>query len=95
MRRAVAQIDGANALIAHVKLAFGAAPSAELATAIEVGGYINLPAFIIAVLALATMAIQRSGRLVLSVTTEHYHDMGKMMFAFLFFWAYVSFSRPR
>jgi APA family basic amino acid/polyamine antiporter len=39
-----------NALIAHVKLAFGAAPSQELATAIEVGGYINLPAFLIALL---------------------------------------------
>jgi APA family basic amino acid/polyamine antiporter len=40
----------ANALIAHIKLAFGAAPSSELATAIQVGGYINLPAFLIALL---------------------------------------------
>jgi hypothetical protein len=53
------------------------------------GGLMAFYAF----LALATMAIQRSGRLVHSVTTEHYHDMGKMMFAFLFFWAYVSFSQ--
>ncbi len=44
------ELVNANALIAHIKLAFGAAPSAELSTAIEVGGYINLPAFLIALL---------------------------------------------
>ena len=44
------EIVNANALIAHIKLAFGAAPSTELSTALEVGGYINLPAFIIALL---------------------------------------------
>jgi basic amino acid/polyamine antiporter, APA family len=44
------EVVNANALIAHIKLAFGAAPSAELATAIAVGGYINLPAFVIALL---------------------------------------------
>jgi len=44
------ELVNANALIAHVKLAFGATPSAELATAIQVGGYINLPAFLIALL---------------------------------------------
>jgi hypothetical protein len=53
------------------------------------GGVMAFYAF----LALGTAAIQRSGRLVHSVTTEHYHDMGKMMFAFLMFWAYVSFSQ--
>ena len=45
-----AEIINANALIAHIKLAFGAAPSVELSTAIQVGGYINLPAFLIALL---------------------------------------------
>jgi APA family basic amino acid/polyamine antiporter len=44
------ELVNANALIAHIKLAFGAAPSEELSTAIAVGGYINLPAFIIALL---------------------------------------------
>jgi APA family basic amino acid/polyamine antiporter len=44
------ELVNANALIAHIKLAFGAAPSDELATAISVGGYINLPAFVIALL---------------------------------------------
>lgn len=43
-----AEVVNANALIAHIKLAFGAAPSAELSTAISVGGYVNLPAFLIA-----------------------------------------------
>jgi len=44
------EVVNANALIAHVKLAFGATPDTELATAIAVGGYINLPAFVIALL---------------------------------------------
>jgi len=44
------ELVNADALIAQIKLAFGAAPSVELSTAIEVGGYINLPAFLIALL---------------------------------------------
>ena len=44
------ELVNANALIAQVQLAFGAAPSEELTTAMQVGGYINLPAFIIALL---------------------------------------------
>lgn len=28
-----------------------------------------------------------------SVRIEHYHDMGKFMFAFIFFWSYVAFSQ--
>jgi APA family basic amino acid/polyamine antiporter len=44
------ELVNANAFIAHVKLAFGAAPSAELTTALQVGGYINLPACIITLL---------------------------------------------
>ena len=44
------ELVNANALIAQIQLAFGAAPSAELSTAMEVGGYINLPAFLIALL---------------------------------------------
>jgi hypothetical protein len=45
-----------------------------------------------AYLAIFTRAIQRSGKLTRSVTTEHYHDLGKMMFGFNFFWAYTAFS---
>ncbi|MFM5929447.1 MAG: amino acid permease [Novosphingobium sp.] len=44
------EIVNANALIAQIKIAFGATPTPELTTAMEVGGYINLPAFVIALL---------------------------------------------
>jgi basic amino acid/polyamine antiporter, APA family len=45
-----AELVNANALIAHVKVAFGATLNDELRTAMAVGGYINLPAFLIALL---------------------------------------------
>ncbi|GAB4514167.1 MAG: hypothetical protein Tsb0020_32570 [Haliangiales bacterium] len=48
---------------------------------------------IFAALALVLMFLQRSGKLVHSVTTEHYHDIGKLMFAFVFFWSYIAFSQ--
>jgi hypothetical protein len=51
----------------------------------------NVGAF--AALALITLWIQRNGRLVHSVNEEHYHDIGKWMFAFTFFWAYTAFSQ--
>jgi hypothetical protein len=44
-------------------------------------------------LILALMWLQGRGRLAKSVTTEHYHDLGKMLFAFVIFWAYVGFSQ--
>lgn len=46
-----------------------------------------------ATLALIVLGIQRSGRLVHSINAEHYHDIGKWMFAFTFFWAYTAFSQ--
>ncbi len=51
----------------------------------------NIGAF--AALALIVLWIQRNGRLVHSVTEEHYHDIGKWMFTFTFFWAYTAFSQ--
>lgn len=42
---------------------------------------------------LAANWLQSKGRLAKSVTVEHYHDVGKMMFAFTVFWAYVGFSQ--
>jgi hypothetical protein len=36
---------------------------------------------------------QRLGFLKRSVTTEHYHDLGKLLFAFTFFWGYIAFSQ--
>jgi hypothetical protein len=46
-----------------------------------------------ATLALVVLWIQRSGRLVHSITEEHYHDIGKWLFSFTFFWAYTAFSQ--
>ena len=46
-----------------------------------------------AALALLVLAIQRSGRLTHSINAEHYHDIGKWMFSFTFFWAYTAFSQ--
>lgn len=37
--------------------------------------------------------LQKSGRLTHSITKEHYHDIGKLLFAFVFFWGYVAFSQ--
>jgi hypothetical protein len=42
---------------------------------------------------LVVLWIQRTGRLVHSVTEEHYHDIGKWLFSFTFFWAYTAFSQ--
>lgn len=50
----------------------------------------NIAAF--AAFGLIVLWIQRNGRLTHSVTEEHYHDIGKWMFAFTFFWAYTAFS---
>jgi hypothetical protein len=44
-------------------------------------------------MALVGMWLQKRGVLAKSVTTEHFHDLGKMMFAFTVFWAYVGFSQ--
>ena len=37
--------------------------------------------------------MQASGRLKHSINTEHYHDVGKFMFGFVFFWGYIAFSQ--
>jgi hypothetical protein len=48
---------------------------------------------VFALMTLIPLALQRSGRLVHSITVEHYHDIGKLLFAFVFFWGYVAFSQ--
>jgi hypothetical protein len=45
------------------------------------------------VLALTLMWLQKTGHIKKSVTIEHYHDVGKMMFAFTAFWTYICFSQ--
>jgi hypothetical protein len=45
------------------------------------------------VLGLSLMWLQGKGCLLKSVNQEHYHDIGKMMFGFTIFWAYIGFSQ--
>ncbi len=45
------------------------------------------------VLVLIITAIRSAGYLKEVVTLEHYHVMGKLMFAFTVFWAYIGFSQ--
>jgi hypothetical protein len=47
----------------------------------------------LAVLIIVCLWLRANGYLLNSVTTEHYHDLGKWLFALMVFWAYVSFSQ--
>jgi len=42
---------------------------------------------------LAAVALQASGRLSMTITTEHYHDLGKLLLGFIVFWGYIAFSQ--
>ncbi len=46
-----------------------------------------------AAIILLAMLLQASGRLTASITVEHYHDLGKLLFAFVVFWGYIAFSQ--
>ena len=48
-----------------------------------------------ALLPLLAMALERWGAAPLEgiVTAEHYHDLGKLLFGFVVFWAYIAFSQ--
>ena len=47
----------------------------------------------LAALVLAALAVQKSGRLTGTITTEHYHDLGKLLFGFVVWWGYIAFSQ--
>lgn len=47
----------------------------------------------LALLTLALMALQAGRRLRRAVSVEHYHDLGKLLFAFVFFWAYLAYCQ--
>lgn len=47
----------------------------------------------LAVLILLTMSMRQSGLIKNEINVEHYHDLGKLTFGFLVFWAYISFSQ--
>lgn len=46
-----------------------------------------------ATLTLLLMGLQACGVLRDAVTVEHYHDLGKLLFGFVFFWGYIAFSQ--
>ena len=45
-----------------------------------------------AAIILVTLGWKRAGLVGDEINTEHYHDLGKLMFGFLVFWGYISFS---
>jgi len=44
-------------------------------------------------IAVISWILRRNDILRETITVEHYHDMGKLMFAFVIFWAYIGFSQ--
>ncbi len=46
-----------------------------------------------ALLPLVAFLLQRAGFIRRSVSVEHYHDLGKLLFGFVVFWAYIAFSQ--
>jgi hypothetical protein len=48
---------------------------------------------ICAMLVVIAALLQRAGYLTKEITTEHYHDLGKLLFGFNLFWAYIAFSQ--
>ncbi|MFW5876038.1 MAG: hypothetical protein ACOCXM_04825 [Myxococcota bacterium] len=48
---------------------------------------------ILALLIVVTLSMHEAGLLGDAVNVEHYHDLGKLMFGFVCFWAYVAFSQ--
>lgn len=48
---------------------------------------------VFALLALLVSVLQPRGVFRRAVTVEHYHDLGKLLFGFVFFWGYIAFSQ--
>lgn len=59
------------------------------------GGYLfgGLAMSSFALLVVLALLLQRRGALEGVVTMEHFHDLGKLMFAFVVFWIYIAFSQ--
>jgi len=47
----------------------------------------------LAAIAFSAVMLQQAGYLKGVVNDEHYHDLGKLMFGFIVFWAYIGFSQ--
>jgi hypothetical protein len=48
---------------------------------------------IIAIIIVLAVYLRQGGILSDCITIEHYHDLGKLLFAFMVFWAYIAFSQ--
>lgn len=46
-----------------------------------------------AFMTIIAMGLQKGGLIKNAITTEHYHDLGKFLFGFSVFWAYIGFSQ--
>jgi hypothetical protein len=59
------------------------------------GVYFFSGAFVgfIALVSVVAVAMRRAGLLETVITVEHLHDLGKFLFAFTCFWAYIAFSQ--
>ncbi len=59
------------------------------------GVYIFGGAFLAAICSITLVALSLESKGILEgvITTEHHHDLGKMMFAFVVFWSYIAFSQ--
>jgi hypothetical protein len=53
------------------------------------GSVVGFFAFLI----LLAMALQKTGHLGSAITTEHYHELGKLLLGFIVFWGYMAFSQ--
>ena len=53
------------------------------------GGLLSFVALTI----LIALALRRKRILAETITVEHYHDLGKLLFAFVIFWTYIGFSQ--
>lgn len=47
----------------------------------------------LAAICLTGLLLQRSGRITDEITVDHYHDLAKLMFSFVFFWGYIGFGQ--
>lgn len=59
------------------------------------GVYIFAGSFVavVALITLMVLCLRKNGILAEQITFEHYHYLGKLMFAFTIFWAYIAFSQ--
>ncbi len=55
--------------------------------------FAQMALFHMACLILMTLGLRRAGILGSAVNTEHFHDMGKLLFGWIAFWSYVTFAQ--